>query len=33
MKNSKIVIGILVVLGISAVLVGVIRYLIKRTEA
>ena len=33
MKSSKIVIGILVVLGISAVLVGVIRYLIKRTEA
>lgn len=33
MKNSKIVIGILVVLGISAVLVGVIRYLIKRAEA
>ena len=33
MKNSKIVIGILVVLGISAVLVGVIRYLIEKAEA
>ena len=33
MKNSKIVIGILVVLGISAVLAGIIRYLIKRAEA
>lgn len=33
MKNSKIVIGILVALGIAAVLAGVIRYLIKRAEA
>lgn len=33
MKNSKIVIGILVVLGMAAVLAGVIRHLIKRAEA
>lgn len=33
MKSSKTVIGILVVLGIAAVLAGVIRYLIKRAEA
>ena len=33
MKSSKTVIGILVVVGIVAVLAGVIRYLIKRAEA
>ena len=33
MKNSKIVIGILVALGIAAVLASVVRYLIKRAEA
>ena len=33
MKNSKIVIGILVVLGMAAVLAGVIRHSIKRAEA
>ena len=33
MKSSKTVIGILVVVGIAAVLAGVIRYLIKRADA
>lgn len=32
MKKSKLVIGILVVLGIAAVLFGVIKYIQKRAE-